>query len=183
MTDVWTTPRTWVAGEKPPASTLNAHIRANFNAINGFARKTADESVTSSTTLQNDDHLVYTISAAGTYLVDLYLFGTSAANAAGDLNVGFSFPAGTLHFAATGLGLTLGSGNDGTVTPPGLLSATSGTSVLGLGLSTSTLFIRVYAILIATGAGTLQFMWCQNSSNASASTLKSGSYMTVKQVA
>jgi len=30
---VWTAPRTWVAGEKPTASTLNQHIRDNFKAI------------------------------------------------------------------------------------------------------------------------------------------------------
>lgn len=29
----WTAPRTWVAGEKPSASTLNTHIRDNFKAI------------------------------------------------------------------------------------------------------------------------------------------------------
>lgn len=29
----WTSPRTWVAGETPPASTLNTHIRDNLKAI------------------------------------------------------------------------------------------------------------------------------------------------------
>lgn len=29
----WTSPRTWVAGEKPSAATLNTHIRDNFKAI------------------------------------------------------------------------------------------------------------------------------------------------------
>lgn len=29
----WNDPRTWVAGEKPPAATMNAHIRDNFKAI------------------------------------------------------------------------------------------------------------------------------------------------------
>jgi hypothetical protein len=29
----WSTPRTWVAGEKPSASTLNTHIRDNFAAV------------------------------------------------------------------------------------------------------------------------------------------------------
>lgn len=29
----WTTPRTWVAGEKPSAATLNTHIRDNLAAI------------------------------------------------------------------------------------------------------------------------------------------------------
>ena len=34
---MWTSPRTWVALEKPPAATLNLHIRDNFRAI-GDAR-------------------------------------------------------------------------------------------------------------------------------------------------
>lgn len=29
----WSTPRTWVAGEKPPASTFNSHVRDQFKAI------------------------------------------------------------------------------------------------------------------------------------------------------
>lgn len=29
----WTSPRTWVAGEKPSASTMNTHIRDNLRAI------------------------------------------------------------------------------------------------------------------------------------------------------
>jgi hypothetical protein len=29
----WTTPRTWVAAEKPSAATLNTHIRDNFDAL------------------------------------------------------------------------------------------------------------------------------------------------------
>lgn len=30
---VWTSPRTWVAGEKPTATTFNTHVRDNFKAI------------------------------------------------------------------------------------------------------------------------------------------------------
>jgi len=148
-----------------------------------YVLKSADESVNLSTTLQNDNDLAYTVAATGTYIADLWLYVTSAANAAGDLNVGFSFPTGTLHYSAVGLGLGLASGNDGTVTPPTILSATSGSSVLGLGLSTALLLVRVHAILIATATGTLQFMWCQNSSNANNSTVKAGSHMIVRQVA
>lgn len=29
----WTSPRTWVAGEKPTAATFNTHVRDNFKAI------------------------------------------------------------------------------------------------------------------------------------------------------
>lgn len=178
----WTSPRTWVTSEVVTAATMNAHVRDNLNALNGFVRKTADESVTSSTALQNDNELLYSIADTGTYLFDLYVFATSAANAAGDINIGFSFPTGTLHFASTGADTGIASGNTSTGQWAALLSATSGVTTGGYGLSTSNLMIHVHGILIATATGTLQFMWAQNSSNANASTVKAGSHMEVKQV-
>jgi hypothetical protein len=183
MTFKWTAPRTWVAAEKPPASTLNDHIRNNLEALNGYKEKTADESVTSSTTLQDDNHLLFSIPQAGTYVFDARLFMTSAANAAGDIKVGFTFPTGTCHFAFIGLDDTLASGFKGPMHGQGALSATSGTTALALGLSTSTLFGSVQGILIATASGTLTLQWAQLASNASASTVKSGSHMLVRQVA
>lgn len=179
----WTSPRTWVASEVVTASLMNTHVRDNLNAINGFVRKTADESVTSNAVQQNDDHLLYTIGATGTYLVDVFLYATSAANAAGDIRVGFSFPTGTMHFSALGADDTLASGSAQIGQWASILSATSGTSFLAMGLSTSTLGIQVHGILIATATGTLQFQWAQFGSNANASTVKSGSHMLVRQVA
>lgn len=172
----WTPPRTWVAGEKPPAATLNDHIRNNLEALNGFVRKTADESVTSSAVLQNDDHLLWTIPQAGTYMFDAYLIADSAANAAGDLSVDFTAPAGTLQFAGHGLDTTLASGNTGTVN-----AASSGT--LNYGLSTTATLVWLHGTLVATASGTLQLRWAQQASNASASTVRSGSHLTVRQVA
>ena len=172
----WTAPRTWVAGEKPPASTLNTHIRDNLIALNGFVRKTADEPVTSSAALQDDDQLLYTIAATGTYVFDAYLIATSAANAAGDLSLGFTAPTGTLQYQGIGLDTTLASGNTGTVN-----TASSGT--LNYGLSTTATLIWIHGTLIATATGTLQLQWAQQASNASASTVKSGSHMLVRQVA
>lgn len=179
----WTSPRTWVASEVVTASIMNAHVRDNLNAVNGYSIKTADESVTSSTTLQNDDHLFYTIGAAGTYLIDAWLIGTSAANAAGDIQVGFSFPTGTLAFSGIGPDPALASGTLGQTNWAGIASATSGTSAFGWGLSTSALGLVIRGSFIATGTGTLRLMWAQLSSSASASTLKAGSYMRVQQVA
>lgn len=179
----WTTPRTWVAGEKPSAATLNLHIRDNLNALNGFVRKTADESVTSSATLQNDNHLTLSIPAAGTYIIDLRLFASSAANAAGDLQVGFTFPAGTMHVGYGVLANTLASGSSGTAEFGASLSVASGAAAAGIGLSTTVTHQIINAIFIATASGTLQVQWAQLASNASASTVKAGSYMTMRQVA
>ena len=183
MTDVWTTPRTFVTAEVETASIFNTHLRSNLNAINGFVRKTADESVTSSAVLQNDDHLLYTISAAGTYVFDVILVGTSAANAAGDIAVGFTFPTGTLHLIGQGPDIGLASGNVQTGQWGAGLSIASGATFNGYGLSTNNVGIWLHGILIATATGTLQLQWAQNTSNASASTVKSGSHMVVKQVA
>jgi hypothetical protein len=179
----WTIPRTFVTGEVETAAIFNAHLRDNLNALNGFVRKTADESVTSSTALQNDNELLYTIPGAGSYIFDVTLFAVSAANAAGDLLIGFSFPAGTCHFGAAGADAGIASGHIQTGEWVGALSATSGVTNIGYGLSTTVLMIRLHGLLIATASGTLQLMWAQAASNANASTVKAGSFLEVKQAA
>lgn len=156
---------------------------AQLNALNGYVLKTADQSVTSSTTLANDTHLLWTIGATGTYIFDVYLFGTSAANAAGDLKVGFTFPTGTCHFGDEGPSVNLASGSADVSEWQANLSATSGTTITPFGLSTAVVLCHVHGILIATATGTLRLQWAQWASNANASTLKAGSHMRVQQVA
>lgn len=156
---------------------------AKMNSLVGYVLKTADESVTSSATLQNDDHLLYTIPGAGTYIIDVWLFVTSAANAAGDLQFGFTFPTGTMHVGVHGLDITLASGANGTSIAQGSLSAASGATVSNVGASTSTTMAHVHGILVATASGTLQFQWAQSASNVNATTVKAGSHLLVKQVA
>jgi hypothetical protein len=177
----WPTSTTVSPGGTIAAAERNA-LRADLLAINGFVRKTADESVTSSAVLQNDDHLSYSIGATGTYAVDVYLIGTSAANAAGDLNVAFTFPTGTFYLTSSGLDASLASGSSGTVQTLGG-SITSGTAFASYGLSTTQTSIILHGTFVATATGTLQLQWCQAVSNANASTLKAGSSMLVKQVA
>lgn len=180
----WTSPRTWVTSEVVTASVMNTHVRDNLNALNGFVRKTADESVTSSTTLQNDDHLLYTIGATGSYVIDVHLFATSAANAAGDINIAFTFPTGSFYVGGTGPDTGLASGGVQTGQwGANALPYTSGAVFNSYGLSTGHNYIHLEALFVATATGTLQLQWCQNSSNANASTVKAGSHMLVRQVA
>lgn len=179
----WTAPVTRAAADYVDESDWNEQIVENFKAINGFVRKTADEDVTSSAALQNDNELLYTIGATGTYIAKLVLFVTSAANAAGDINLGFSFPTGTLSYGAFGLDSSLASGFSGTFAAQAVTSATSGVTAIGLGASTATNMIVIETDFVATATGTLQFMWSQNTSNANKTTVKAGSFMKVKQVA
>ena len=179
----WTAPRTWVAAEKPPASTLNTHIRDNLIALNGYVLKTADESVTSSTALQNDNHLLFTIGATGTYVFDLWLDATSAANAAGDISVGFTFPTGTLRLWGPGSDPALASGTLAQSKFAADMNVTSGVAWQDFGLSTTSLGFNIHGLFTATATGTLQFQWAQFASNASATTVRAGSHLIVKQVA
>lgn len=181
MPAAWTSPATAAAGELTSAF-WNTHVRDNLLALSGFVYKTADESVTSSATLQNDNHLTYTINQAGTYVVDMHLIGTSAANAAGDLQIAFTFPTATFYGTAYGADTGLASGSVQTG-QWGANTLTSGTVFQNFGLSTAFLGIHFHGLMVATASGTLQLQWAQQASNANASTLKAGSYMTVKQVA
>jgi hypothetical protein len=156
---------------------------AELNALGLHATKTADQSVTSSTTLINDIHLSIAIPTVGTYLVDTYLYGVSAANAAGDLQLGYSFPAGTMSGFALGPDASLASGTVQAGQWGVQTSITGGVAAFINGLSTSTVAIWAHTLLTVTATGTLQLMWAQNSSSASASTLKAGSHMLVRQVA
>lgn len=178
----WPTSSAAVAAGVITAANTNA-IRADLAAINGYVAKTADQSVTSSTTLVNDTHLLYSISNTGTYIIDAWLYATSAANAAGDLQVAFSFPTGTLHLSGVGPDAGLASGSVQTGQWGAALSATSGVTAAQVGLSTSLVLVQMHAVFTATATGTLRIMWAQLASNANASTLKAGSHMRVVQVA
>jgi hypothetical protein len=179
----WTSPRTWVASEVPTAAIFNAHVRDNLNALNGFVYKTADQSVTSSAVLVNDTHLTYAIPAVGKYVIDVFLYATSAANAAGDLGVGFTFPTGTFYLGGEGPDIGLASSTVQTGQWGSNVAYASGAIFNVYGLSTSVNYIHLHGLFVATATGTLQFQWAQQASNASASTVKAGSHMLVQQVA
>jgi hypothetical protein len=147
-----------------------------------FSIKSANESVTSSTTLQNDDHLSASIGATGTYTFDVFLLVNSGDSAA-DLKVGFSFPTGTCHFGGTGGHIgAYTTGTSGVGEYFAIASATSGTSFLGYGVSsTAVTWVRLTGTFIATATGTLRVMWAQVASSATATTLLAGSWMRVER--
>lgn len=178
----WTVPRTWVASEVVTAAIMNAHVRDNLNALNGFVRKTADQSVTSSITLVNDSALSIAIPAAGTYEIKLFLLLLSSVSNAGNIRVGASFPAGTMTMGVDGLapGSTGTSGSISRQTA----AITSGVDPgIGLGVVSAQTLARIDFLFVATASGTFQFMWAQSVSSATATTVKANSYLTMKQPA
>ncbi|WP_393075298.1 hypothetical protein [Streptomyces sp. LN704] len=153
-----------------------------------YILKTADETVTSSTTLQNDDHLVLPAVANAVYTFALDLYMVDTADATGDFKMSFTCPTGAtfdMHGAGahtTDLGASSTNSNGEWI---GKLATTSAGATLGFGVSNpSATAARVYGRLVmGSTAGNLQLQWAQNASDASGTTLKAGSYMMMTRVA
>lgn len=177
----WTPPSTWVDGPLTAAE-LNEQVRDNLLAANPPAViKGVDESLNLSAVLQNDNELAYAIADTGVFIFDLYLLATSAANAAGDIQVGFTFPTGTLNLWNFGPDVGLASGNVQTGQWGGGASVASGSAFNSYGLSTNTIGIHLHGSFVATATGTLQFQWAQAASNGNNTTVKAGSHLIVVQ--
>lgn len=131
------------------------------------AVKSADETVTGSTTLQNDNHLFLTVSANSVYTLEFE--GAQDSAAAGDMKVVFSVPSGT-----TG---TL-CGIDG-ATP---FAGTSLTGTLVFGGTAADAYFRVFGrVETSSTAGTLRVTFAQNAASGS-STLKEGTMLRLTKV-
>lgn len=166
--------------------TLTGNLTVTGIGARSFVRKTADESLTSNTTLQNDDALVLAVAANATYTFRVWILAVDATDATGDIKFGFTFPTGaTCHFSGKGPHTGMAAGGafgDGEYI--GRNTATSGTTVVTYGLSTSIVGVEITGLLIVGGtAGNLQLQWAQNASDANATTVQAGSFMTLERVA
>lgn len=153
-----------------------------------FVRKTVTETVTASTTVQNDDQLVLAVAANTTYefVCQVAYDGNSTA----DIKLGFTFPASaTMDYYASGYGIGVGAqfslwsfvaggaAGLGTVSPSQMQGFSDETA-------TSLTAIRLYGILqVGSTAGNLQLQWAQNTSNAVATRVLAGSYLKLERMA
>jgi hypothetical protein len=150
----WTQPpRTWTDGELVTASIMNAHVREQFDAVQHLiVRKTADETVTSSVALQNDDHLLAALAANEVWLMR-----------GGDIKVAFTLPASA----------TMTFGNYWSNTAGTAVTNEWGTSGTSLSLQCGTEGVMVIEghVACAGTAGNIQLQWAQATSNAAATTV------------
>jgi len=147
--------------------------------------KSADESVSNSTTPQNDDHLFFTATANKSYLVETYLIINGGGTAA-DMKVNFTGPSGVTIYWGTDVAINSGGGNTAYWSPtqsgnPTALLTAANNIVIPTNSVIHGAQITAVVITGATG-GTVNLQWTQNSSNATAVTLKTGSLMRVTQL-
>ena len=165
---------TFSTGDVPTATQVNAWF-VNVTA----AVKTATESVTSSTALQDDDTLSVSVDANTTYHFQAMLKYDAAT--AGDLKFRWTVPASaTLSFSLQRLhdaaalftdDQAFGGANDSDITAGGLGAGT-------------TCWLPMQGILtVSSTAGTLLLRWAQNTSSATATRLFADSYVFLQRVA
>lgn len=135
---------------------------------------TATESVTSSTTLQNDDELFLPVKANARYHLQLGVLVAQAATGVG-ITYGFTYPTGTTI--------------DGVLTHGANIATNfseAGGSITGANLngnSTSDVWLMFSgSVTVGTTKGVLQFQFAQQSSSVSAISRKASSFLRMDRL-
>jgi hypothetical protein len=164
---------TWNPLEDITATDLQAMVDAITELQPVFVRKTVDETVNNSITLQNDDVLALPMSANAVYRLHLRLVVNSGTTP--DWRGQFSYPAGataTMHFQVLE-----------TSPAAGLQGPFAETMLFQIGTTGSDQIILIDGLwVVSTTAGTLQLRWAQNTANASDTKVKAGSFMHLQRM-
>lgn len=166
-----------------PIRALHKLVVSDFDALGIAVRKTSNETVTSSTTLQNDDQLMLPVAASAVYIMDAVIFYSGHTANLGGLKLGWTGPSGATmrwnNFANNfgvapaetqynissepiggtprGIG-TIGAGNIAACRPSGTLA-------------------------VSTTSGNLQLQWAQWLSNAVGTIVHADSVLRLFRIA
>lgn len=170
-----------VAGQTAALTPLGTPYTYNGTAWStplAFARKLANETISSNIAVQDDDDLFFSIEANAVYHVTLCLF--YAAQLANDLRINFSGPASATFDYIINTIVSTGTGyiEDGCF--PGAMGTDN--IIGGLGGNTATAHLEGLLIVAGT-AGTFRFRWAQGVSGASGTTVLAKSFMVGRRVA
>lgn len=168
----YTVPGTAVVGGIATASLWNAGVRDNMQtAIPHLLKppKGADESVTSSIVLQDDNDLFFALAINEIWYVRFILYVIDNSSSTADIKTAFTWPSGTTA------ALSLLSTNIGDTFTRLRTYTTSGASIASDCSLAGDVF-DIHGIVTAGGtAGNLQLQWAQNVSSASSVVVKKGS--------
>jgi hypothetical protein len=160
------------AGQRITASLLTSMLPITV-------RKPADQSVTSSTTLTNDNDLVVSLEANATYEVDGYLMVFGSGAGLGDCKIDFTIPSGaSMRYTSGGVvNSNPATAYEDTVNANTTARAigTNGSVDMGVPLRAD--------IVMGSTAGSVQLRFAQNSSNATATGFRAGSRLRFRRIA
>ncbi|MEN9523688.1 MAG: hypothetical protein RL065_2065 [Bacteroidota bacterium] len=140
-----------------------------------FAEKSADESVTSSTTLQDDNDFTFSLGANQTYEVTGLI--KASCGSTGLIKVQFVAPSGSTEFINVFINRTA-TDDVSFVTSP-----TSSFNIATAAVSSTTDVIMINGkVKTSSTAGTFKLQWAQKTSNSTATTFYTDSYLKVTSV-
>jgi hypothetical protein len=155
---------------------LDQHTHLTTRAHNGIPLtvvKSIDQTVISSTVMQNDEALHIPVAASAKW--GFHMAICSSSGTAPDIKFGFSIPANAT-MAWTFMGQNVG-GADVIVTG---LSGTSVQTAAGVGADATYLIDGI--LFVAGTAGTFNFQWAQNTSSTATTKVKAASFMSLHKV-
>ena len=162
---------TWVTGEVLTASDVNEWF------VPLLVVKAADESITSSTAMQNDNELVLAIPANATFVFDCYLNWEGGIG--GDIKWQWTGPAGyTLRYTAAYRDPSTNNANVGTGSTGGTVNQAGGN-----GAGSLRAVMMNGSVVTSSTAGNLQLQWAQNSSSGTATIVHAQSYLRLYRYA
>lgn len=137
--------------------------------------KGGDESVTSSTTLQDDDHLLFATTSGALYEIELYLiYASPVGGTAPDIKL-------SMGEDSTDRGVVLAN-HWSTADAATTTSAKSNiTSTIAAGTGTGKRVVLVRGSHLGNG-GNFKVQWAQNSSTGSATTVYTGSLLRYRKI-
>lgn len=145
-------------------------------------RKTADQSVISNVSLQDDSHLSFAIGASEEWLAELSLDVGALLSTTG-LQIGFSFPVGGTMNAETALVPDVVSNqNFCALRTTANSTGMNFTTARELNVSNAAVKVSLW-ILNGANAGTVQLQFCQSANVGTNVTLRKGSAMVAHRVA
>lgn len=155
---------------------LTASLLASMQPYTVY--KAADESVTSSTTLQDDNHLILPLLAGATYTVEGGLFYDGQFNA-GNLKLTWSLPAAATIFWSPNAPAV---GGAAAYASQAVTSGNLSIGTYGTGGSKTTASISATVTTFGT-AGNMTLRWAQDASNATPTTIYAGSWLRMWRMA
>lgn len=166
---------TWSVGQVLTASDVNTWF------VPQEVTKSGGQTVTSSTTLVNDTQLVLPVAANAQYALDLFLWYDGGTFGSSDMKCTFALPTGSTCIVQA-LAYNAGGSSPGNdierlswQSPFSIILGTEGTGTArGATIRGS--------LTTSSTSGSCQFQWAQNTSNGTATTVHSGSYLKLDRV-
>jgi len=152
---------------------LTAALAATASHV--LKRKASDESVTSSTSFQDDNDFTFSIGASEVWAVQI--------NAIADFQAGGFKREWTLPASATIIETVTANNQAGNNDAYYSASAAGSTVTLTNGIGAFMPVVFNTVITNSTNAGTVTLRWAQNVSNGTATALKAGSYLVAHKIA